>query len=66
MPVYHSSNHNNYSALVAQDISDISNEHAAGNMTDRQARDAVRKVQMDYKNRIWSGDVPKDCKGRLN
>ncbi|WP_332401197.1 RHS repeat-associated core domain-containing protein, partial [Vibrio metschnikovii] len=63
--VYHSSSHKHYSDLVESNISDIRREFENGSISDRDARDAVRRTQMDHKNKLWRGDVPKNCKGRL-
>ncbi|CDH28322.1 hypothetical protein XBJ2_1790002 [Xenorhabdus bovienii str. Jollieti] len=66
MKVFHSSNHNTYSGEVRQSIEEIKRRHDAGNLSDRQARDEIRKLQMKMKNKIWSGDVPSNPCKRLN
>ncbi|MBD2801324.1 PAAR domain-containing protein [Xenorhabdus sp. M] len=66
MKVFHSSNHNTYSGEVRQSIEEIKRRHGAGNLSDRQARDEIRRLQMKMKNKIWSGDVTTTPCKRLN
>ena len=63
--VYHSSNHNQYSSIVRDRISEIKEDFYDGNIAKSEARLEVRKLQMELKRDIWSGNVPKNCKGRL-
>ncbi|MCC8376683.1 hypothetical protein CKY10_23125 [Photorhabdus sp. HUG-39] len=57
MKVFHRSNHNNYSDEVRGRIRDIRNQYSNNSINEREARDAIRKLQMDIKNKIWSGQV---------
>uniref|UniRef100_UPI00359C66F6 AHH domain-containing protein n=1 Tax=Dickeya zeae TaxID=204042 RepID=UPI00359C66F6 len=66
MDVFHSSNHNNYSNAVRDELSYIKDQHGMGELNDKEARDAVRKLQIDMKNKIWRGDVSKTKCGRMN
>ncbi|MDC9623801.1 PAAR domain-containing protein [Xenorhabdus sp. XENO-7] len=66
MKVFHSSNHNTYSGEVREAIDVIKEDHKNKKLTDRQARDEIRKLQMKMKNRIWSSNVPTNACRRLN
>ncbi|MCT8354672.1 AHH domain-containing protein [Photorhabdus kayaii] len=66
MKVFHSSNHNNYSDEVRGKIRDIRNQYSNNSINEREARDAIRKLQMDMKNKIWSGQVSTTKCGRVN
>ncbi len=66
MPVFHSSNHPNYSGDVDRRISAIRDDYHDGFLSKDEARIAVRKEQMQLKRDIWSGNVSKNCKQRLN
>lgn len=52
MNVFHSSNHNNYSDDVRQRLSNIKTLYKNKRLNEKSARDAVRKVQIDMKNKI--------------
>ena len=54
---YHRGSHRNYNNMVDAEVGDISRRHAAGQLTDRQARHEVRRLQMDLKNRLLLGNV---------
>ncbi|WP_198532208.1 RHS repeat domain-containing protein, partial [Salinivibrio sp. ML290] len=64
--VYHSSNHNNYSSEVERRIGEIERDYRAGLISKDEARIDIRKEQMQLRRDIWSGNVSKNCKGRLN
>ncbi|WP_256611777.1 RHS repeat-associated core domain-containing protein [Vibrio ostreae] len=66
MSVYHSSSHNNYSSDVDRRIEDIRHDYNSGIISKSETRLEVRKLQMELKRDIWSGNVSKNCKGRLN
>ena len=66
MSVYHSSNHHNYSAEVERRLNSIESDYRSGLLSKDDARLEIRKEQMSLKRDIWSGNVPKNCKGRLN
>ncbi|MBD2794060.1 RHS repeat-associated core domain-containing protein, partial [Xenorhabdus szentirmaii] len=70
MKVFHSSNHNTYSGQVDNKIAAIKaayeHQDEKQRITAREARDRIRKVQMEMKNRIWSGNVPTNTCKRLN
>nr|WP_257620233.1 RHS repeat-associated core domain-containing protein [Aeromonas hydrophila] len=66
MPVFHSSKHDTYSKDVNNRITTIRDEYKAGVLSKDEARIAVRKEQMQLKREIWSGNVSKNCKGRLD
>ena len=64
--VYHSSKHDNYSTDVDTRLKAIQFGYDNGNLTEKEARLAVKKEQIMLKNEIWSGDVSKCPKGRMN
>ncbi|WP_085653854.1 RHS repeat-associated core domain-containing protein, partial [Lonsdalea britannica] len=66
MNVFHSSNHNAYSNDVRRELSNIKSRYDAGDLDARGARDSVRKLQIDMKNKVWRGDVSKTKCGRMN
>ncbi|MCW7764648.1 AHH domain-containing protein [Photorhabdus luminescens] len=66
MKVFHSSNHNIYSEEVRQRIDVVRADYEDKNITEREARDAIRKIQMDMKNKIWSENSSTTKCGRLN
>lgn len=66
MNVYHSSKHDIYSAEVEEHLKSIENDYRTGILSKNDAKLAIQKEQMSLKRDIWSGNVPKDCKGRLN
>nr|WP_227469969.1 AHH domain-containing protein [Dickeya zeae] len=66
MDVFHSSNHNNYSDEVRQRMSSIEKSYENGRLDEKGARDSIRKLQIDMKNKIWRGDVSKTKCGRMN
>lgn len=65
MAVFHSSKHDNYSGIVSDEISLIKDRFNAKELTAKEARIEVKKLQMDLKRRLWSGDVPKTKCGRV-
>ncbi|WP_051616352.1 RHS repeat-associated core domain-containing protein [Lonsdalea quercina] len=65
MAVFHSSKHDNYSNIVSDEISLIKDRYNAKELTAKEARIEVKKLQMDLKRRLWSGDVPKTKCGRV-
>ncbi|MDE8744660.1 RHS domain-containing protein, partial [Pectobacterium polaris] len=66
MGVFHSSNHYNYSEDVRQRLSSIQTLYEDKQLDAKGARDAVRKVQIEMKNKIWRGDVTQTKCGRMN
>ncbi|WP_211006624.1 RHS repeat-associated core domain-containing protein, partial [Pectobacterium versatile] len=69
MGVFHSSNHNNYSEDVRRELENIKSRFSDKELdakSARDARDAVRKLQIDMKNKIWRGDVTQTKCGRMN
>ncbi|MGL5386762.1 MAG: AHH domain-containing protein [Serratia sp. (in: enterobacteria)] len=65
MAVFHRSKHDNYSGIVSDEISLIKDRFNAKELTAKEARIEVKKLQMDLKRRLWSGDVPKTKCGRV-
>ena len=63
---YHSSKHTAYSDEVSRRIELIKRDHTNNVISDRQARDAIRKLQMDLKNEIWSGSIQTTRCKRMN
>ena len=61
--VVHRGSHPKYSAEIDGRIQTIKRAHADGLIDDKAARNAVRKLQMEYKNKLWNGDVPNKIKG---
>ncbi|GAB7261778.1 hypothetical protein [Dickeya ananatis] len=66
MSIFHSSNHNNYSEDVRRRLSSIQTLYGNKLLDEKGARDAIRKAQIDMKNKIWHGDVTKNKCGRMN
>ena len=54
MRVYHSSSHPNYSDMVRQRLNAIEQSQ----MSDKDKKRAVRKLQIELRRRIWAGNVP--------
>ena len=58
---YHSSNHNDYTNSVRRDLDQIKRQ----NLSSRQSRLKVKRLQMRLRREIWSGLRPMNRKGRL-
>jgi len=61
--VVHRGSHPKYSAEIDGRLQTIKKAHADGLIDDKAARNAVRKLQMEYKNKLWDGDVPNKIVG---
>ncbi|WP_407695882.1 RHS repeat-associated core domain-containing protein [Shewanella sedimentimangrovi] len=61
---HHRGSHKDYSADVRNELAKIEDQYKNGKYSKRQARDAVRKLQMRLKNDIWNGKYSDSC-GRL-
>ncbi len=66
MEVFHSSNHHKYSDIVRQRIANIQDRYNAGRINAKQARIAVRRIQIDMKNKIWMRHIPTTKCRRMN
>ena len=53
MRVYHSSSHPNYSDMVRQRLDAIEQSQ----MSDKEKKKSVRKLQIELRRRIWAGNV---------
>ena len=64
MRVYHSSSHPNYSDMVRQRLDAIERLQ----MSDKEKKKAVRKLQIELRRRIWAGNVPQvtTCNSQKN
>ena len=64
MRVYHSSSHPNYSDMVRQRLDAIERSQ----MSDKEKKKAVRKLQIELRRRIWAGNVPQvtTCNSQKN
>ncbi|WP_251936724.1 RHS repeat-associated core domain-containing protein [Streptococcus sp. Marseille-Q0941] len=64
MRVYHSSSHPNYSDMVRQRLDAIEQSQ----MSDKEKKKAVRKLQIELRRRIWAGNVPQvtTCNSQKN
>ncbi|MEX2951070.1 AHH domain-containing protein [Serratia fonticola] len=65
MAAFHSSKHDNYSNIISDETSLIKDRFNAKELTAKEAIIEVKKLQMDLKRRLWSGDVPKTKCGRV-
>ncbi|GLH27145.1 hypothetical protein ENT52713_45410 [Enterobacter sp. 200527-13] len=64
MDVFHSSNHHNYSGIVRQRIARVEQRYNSGILDAKGTRIAIRRTQIDMKNKIWMGHVPTTkCRG---
>ncbi len=58
MKVYHQGSHKNYNELVEDRFSRIVKDFDDDLIDKKEARKAVRKLQMSLKNKLGMGDVP--------
>ncbi len=56
--IKHIGSHPKYSAEVDGRVKAISDDFYDGLIDDKTARRKFRKLQMEYKNKLWNGDVP--------
>jgi hypothetical protein len=65
MDVFHS-NHHNYSDIVRQRIARVEQQYNSGRLDAKGAGIAIRRIQIDMKNKIWMGHVPTTKCRRMN
>ncbi|SNQ45105.1 AHH domain-containing protein [Cellulophaga lytica] len=56
--VKHIGSHPKYSAEIDVRVKSISDDFYDGIIDGKTARRNIRKLQMEYKNKLWNGDVP--------
>jgi hypothetical protein len=56
--IVHRGSHPEYSAEIGGKVSTIRSAYDNGLIDDKTAKKQIRKLQMEYKNKLWEGDVP--------